>query len=153
MRRMWGVGLLVIAACASVPPVAGELKLDHVSLHVADVAVSVRFYVEVLGLREIPAAIPGKHWIGLSDGTAIHLTGDHAVPVVDDDIVHFAMSCADLAPIMARLQAHGVTWTGEDDKPGTISTARTDGVRQIYLRDPDGYWIRGQRRGPAAPVS
>ena len=115
--------------------------LDHVSLHVADEAASVRFYSEALGLREIPAQYPHRRWFALGGGSAVHISGGRTAPVTGDDEVHFDLACSDLERVMVRLRAHGITWYGSDDKPGGVSTAKPDGVRQIYFRDPDGYWV------------
>lgn len=120
---------------------AASMTLDHISLHVADVERSLRFYTETLGLSEIKAQYPGRHWLSIGNGTAIHLAGDRKSALADDDDVHFAIAVRDLDPVMARLRAHGVVWVGSDDKPYGISTTRADGVRQIYFKDPDGYWI------------
>jgi lactoylglutathione lyase len=142
MRPVMLVFLLSLAttdtACAR--PSRADLALDHVSLHVADEAASARFYTEVLGLREIPAEYPNRRWFALGNGSAVHIGGGRTAPVTDDED-HFALACSDLDGMMARLRAHGVTWYGSDDKPGGVSTARRDGVRQIYFRDPDGYSI------------
>ena len=117
------------------------MTLDHVALHVVSVEASVRFYTEMVGLREIPAGFPGRRWIGIGESGAIHLAGDRKIPVSEDHAVHFAIAVASLDPVMARLKARGVIWFGSDDKPYGISTQRRDGVRQIYFKDPDGYWI------------
>lgn len=120
---------------------AAELTLDHVSLHVADLEASVKFYTEVLGLKEIPSQFPERRWIGIGDHAAIHLGDGRTLPVVDDGTVHFAIALPALDPIMQRLKAHGIIWSGSDDTPYSVSSARADGVHQIYLKDPDGYWL------------
>jgi 2-keto-4-pentenoate hydratase/2-oxohepta-3-ene-1,7-dioic acid hydratase in catechol pathway len=38
-------------------------------------------------------------------------------------------------------QARGQGWTDILGTPGAINNSRTDGIRQIFLQDPDGYWI------------
>ena len=122
-----------------VPPLT--MTLDHVALHVADVEASVRFYTETLGLKEIPSQFPERRWIRIGKNAAIHIGGGRTTPVAPDDDVHFAIAVASLDPIMARLKARGVVWVGSDDKPYGVSASRLDGVRQIYFKDPDGYWI------------
>jgi catechol 2,3-dioxygenase-like lactoylglutathione lyase family enzyme len=32
-------------------------------------------------------------------------------------------------------------WTDAQGRSGKVQDTRTDKVRQIYVRDPDGYWV------------
>ncbi|HEY1692306.1 MAG TPA: VOC family protein [Polyangiaceae bacterium] len=130
-----------VSGCVPDEHVVRGFALEHVSLHVADDVVSVRFYRDVLGMREIPSASPQRRWLAFGRGGELHIAGGRTAPVQGDDEVHFALACEDLEPIMKRLAEHQVAWYGSDDRPGGVSRTRTDGVRQIYLRDPDGYWI------------
>jgi lactoylglutathione lyase len=138
-----GVMTPAVAGGAEHNPVRPVLTmtLDHVALHVADVATSVRFYTETLGLKEIPSQFPERRWIGIGKRGAIHIAGGRKTPVADDDDVHFAIAVDSLDPIMTRLKARGVIWVGSDDKPYGVSSSRRDGVHQIYFKDPDGYWV------------
>jgi lactoylglutathione lyase len=138
------IGVATASAPGTAPTAvepAAAMTLDHVALHVANVGASVRFYTETLGLREIPAEFLERRWIGIGARGAIHLTGGRTAPVAEDDAVHFAIAVASLDPVMSRLKSRGVIWFGSDDKPYGISSQRRDGVRQIYFKDPDGYWI------------
>ena len=42
---------------------------------------------------------------------------------------------------MAALKARGMNWQDFAGNVGQVSQTRSDGVRQIFFRDPDGYWI------------
>jgi len=117
------------------------ISVDHIALHVANVDTSVAFYSEVFGLQEIPAAAKGRRWLSLGGGVALHLLGGRTGSVVDDRSVHIALTSRDLEPILQRLRERHVVWFDFAGHAGAISASRTDGVRQIFLRDPDGYWI------------
>jgi lactoylglutathione lyase len=117
------------------------ISVDHLALHVADVDASVEFYSGVFGLQEVPAAAKGRRWLSLGGGVTLHLLRGRTEPVPDDRSVHFALASDDLEPILQRLRERRVTWFDFAGQPGAVSTARSDGVRQIFLRDPDGYWI------------
>jgi catechol 2,3-dioxygenase-like lactoylglutathione lyase family enzyme len=39
------------------------------------------------------------------------------------------------------LRERGIAWSDFAGSPGAVSSGRSDGVRQIFLRDPDGYWV------------
>jgi len=128
------------------PPVSANstpttVTIDHVALHVADLDASVAFYSGVFGLQEIPAAAKGRRWLSLGKGVALHLLGGRSAPVVDDRSVHVALTSDDLEPILQRLKDRGIAWSDFAGTQATVSTGRSDGVRQIFLRDPDGYWI------------
>lgn len=124
--------------CGQNPPAT---SIDHIALHVANVDASVAFYSGVFGLQEIPAAAKGRRWLSLGGGVALHLVGGRTDSVADDRSVHFALTTHDLEPILQRLRERHVAWFDFAGKSGAVSTARSDGVRQIFLRDPDGYWI------------
>jgi lactoylglutathione lyase len=117
------------------------IAIDHVALNVADLEASVAFYSGVFGFQEIPAAAKGRRWLSLGKGVALHLLGGRTQPVVDNRSVHLALTSDNLEPIMQRLRERKVTWSDFAGTPGTVSTTRSDGVRQIFFRDPDGYWI------------
>jgi len=121
-------------------PVSGVM-IDHVSLNVADLDASVAFYSNVIGLKEIPAAAKGRRWFSLGKGVAVHLLGGRTEPVADNRSVHLALTTDNLEPILQRLKERKIAWSDFAGTQGAVSTARTDGVRQVFFRDPDGYWI------------
>jgi lactoylglutathione lyase len=122
------------------PPTVA-VTINHVALNVADLDVSVAFYSDVFGLEEIPAAAKGRRWMSLGKGIELHLLGGRTAPVADNRSVHLALTSDNLDPIIQRLKARGIAWSDFAGAPGAVATVRTDGVRQIFLRDPDGYWI------------
>lgn len=120
---------------------APAISIDHLALHVADVDASAAFYAGVFGLQEIPAAAKGRRWFALGGGVALHLLGGRTEPVKDDRSVHLALTSRDLEPIMKRLRERHIEWFDFDGRAGRVSSVRNDGVLQIFLRDPDGYWL------------
>ena len=120
---------------------SANLRFDHLALHVADLAVSVAFYSDVFGLEEIPAAADGTRWLSLGKGVALHLVGGRSAPVADVRAVHLALAGDNLDPILLRLRERRIPWSDSAGTLGVVEHGRSDGVRQIYLRDPDGYWV------------
>ena len=117
------------------------VAIDHVALHVADLDASAAFYSGVFRLQEIPAAAKGRRWFSLGKDVALHLLGERSAPVADDRSVHLALTSDNLEPILQRLRDRRIPWSDFAGNPGGVSTVRIDGVRQIFLRDPDGYWV------------
>lgn len=119
------------------------LQLNHVAIHVADLAASRRFYGGVLGLREIarPAFDFDGAWFAIGDARAgepsqeLHLIvrppreGPYTVPRER----HFALLVGDVASASDRLRSEGVAF-----QP---AVRRPDGAMQVFLRDPDGHVI------------
>ena len=100
------------------------IALDHVQLAMPagreDEA--RRFYVEVLGLTEVPKppvlAARGGCWFAMADGAELHLG-------VEDEFrparkAHPALVWPALDDLAARLEAagHDVRWAGADEIPG-----------------------------------
>lgn len=132
----------------SVPALAQErpaavARLDHVAVFVADQQKSIDFYRDLFGLREIPAPFPtgGPRWMRFANGIELHIQPGRTAPVEQHRRVHMALAIADLDSIMAKLKARGQGWSDVAGTPGAVQTLRTDGIRQIFFQDPDGYWI------------
>lgn len=118
-----------------------NIKKDHDALQVENLERSANFYAEVFGFKEIPNGGLPDHirWFELGDKIQIHLI-ESEEPIEKNKGVHYAWNTDKLPEIMESLKAkniHFENWTGESNTTNT----RPDGVKQIYLQDPDGYWI------------
>ncbi|NIJ18979.1 lactoylglutathione lyase [Sphingomonas naasensis] len=122
---------------------ASVARLDHVAIFVADQQKSIEFYRDLFGLSEIPAPFPagGPRWMRFANGIELHIQPGRTEPVAQHRRVHMAVAVASLDLVMAKLKARGQGWSDVAGTPGAIQTLRTDGIRQIFFQDPDGYWI------------
>ena len=111
-------------------------ELNHVALHVADVARSCEFYRGVLQLEQIsrPAfTFPGA-WFRLGADQELHLIGDRSEPVNSGHRGnHFALRVDALDSWEAHLKKVGAEFRPRKQRP--------DGAWQVFLRDPDGHVI------------
>jgi len=112
------------------------LELNHVAVHVADVAKSSEFYRDVLRLEPIPRpafTFPGA-WFRLGKTQELHLIGDRSLPVVSHNRgTHFALLVDDVDAWEQHLVATGYPFFPRKIRP--------DGAWQIFLIDPDGHYI------------
>jgi glyoxylase I family protein len=113
----------------------GLLRVDHLSVLVADVAAALPFYRQVLGLALIKRpdlGFPGA-WLRLGDGVDVHLLQlPNPDPVAGRPVHggrdrHIALRVAATAPFAERLTAM--------DWPFTRSKSGRDA---IFFRDVDG---------------
>jgi len=111
-------------------------QLDHVALVVNDLARSVAFYTEVLGM--VPIARPSFRfpgaWFRLGSTQELHLIERAGEKPADDSRGnHFALQVDAHEPYLARLRERGMTFLGPKPRP--------DGAVQVFLQDPDGHHI------------
>jgi catechol 2,3-dioxygenase-like lactoylglutathione lyase family enzyme len=119
-----------------------QFTFNHIALSVKDVDKSAIFYQEVLQLKEITnrTKIDGIRWFSFGEGKELHLVSILKEPVTLNKAVHFAMTTANFDAFVKTLEASNVIYS---DWPGAQNkiTKRADGIKQIYFKDPDGYWI------------
>jgi lactoylglutathione lyase len=118
------------------------LRINHLSILVADLRRSADFYQRVLRLPEIECKVgkPTIRWFGIGDNQSIHLIeGDFSDTFVTMS-THLCIAVTDLDEAIAHIASTGAVYGDLARNPGKIHV-RADGVRSIYLQDPDGYWI------------
>lgn len=119
-----------------------DLSFDHYTIKVGNLKASASFYSNVLGLKEIENRTKKPHiqWFSLGNGTELHLVEGETIKIQTNVGVHLALKLADFDDFIEHLKSHNVTPHNSKGKPNKITT-RTDGVRQVYFPDPDGYWV------------
>jgi len=139
--------LILLFICFSKSILAQEatnisMVFNHVALSVKDVEVSADFYKHVFNLNEIVnrTKMDGIRWFSLGEDKELHLVSILKSDVIINKAVHFALTTPTFDAFVENLEQMKIpysSWPGEDHK----ITIRADGVKQIYLQDPDGYWI------------
>ena len=117
-------------------------RLNHIACYVVDLKTSTAFYQDVIGLDTIPEPFhDGKHtWFSIGPKSHLHLIQGAAAKTEHEKNSHLCFSVASVDEFTKSLTKNKVeyeNWAGEKN---TV-TKRVDGVKQIYFRDPDGYWI------------
>ena len=111
-------------------------QLNHVALHVADLARSVQFYRDVLRLTPMPRPafpFPGA-WFRLGNDQELHLIGERTREVISHNRGnHYALMVDDMDAWERHFQERGVAYVPRRTRP--------DGAYQIYVIDPDGHYV------------
>ena len=126
---------------------------NHNALSVTDANRSAAFYKNVFQLTEITnrTQMDGIRWISLGEGKELHLVSIIKEPVTINKAVHFALNTNNMDGLVKRLKELKIAYSDWPGKPNTV-TIRADGVKQIYLQDPDGYWIEVNDAGATISV-
>ncbi len=116
--------------------------LNHIAVYVKDLAISTNFYLNIIQLDTIPEPFhDGKHtWFSIGPKIHLHLIQGAAASTSHDKNNHLCFSVVSVDDFVKRFEKYKIeyeNWVGEK----YAVTKRVDGVKQIYFKDPDGYWI------------
>jgi lactoylglutathione lyase len=117
-------------------------KLNHIAHYVADLNVSANFYINIIGLDSIPEPFhDGKHvWLSVGYKSHLHLiqgaTGSYTLPK-NSHLCFTVPSVTNFIKVLDKNKIEYENWAGDKNSV----TNRVDGVKQIYFKDPDGYWL------------
>jgi lactoylglutathione lyase len=116
--------------------------INHIALYVFDLKKSAAFYKGVMQLKELNEPFKdGKHvWLRMGEHSQLHLI-EGASAVKEHDInSHMAFSVKSLPKFIQILEKNNIKY-GDFKGNAKAQTPRPDGIKQVYLQDPDNFWI------------
>jgi lactoylglutathione lyase len=139
MRRLLSLAavlLLVIGAHAQ------GTHFSHQTIFVTDLNRSADFYEKVMQLKKIAEPFhDGRHvWFQISEHGQLHVVSGAKEDIPHDINIHLAFSVPSMADFTKHLDEYKIkygNWAQNSKEP----QVRPDKVKQVYLQDPDGYWI------------
>jgi len=143
MKKIFTVGVAIAALLSSQKLFSQQkIMLNHIAVYVVDLKVSTAFYNDIIGLDTIPEPFhDGRHtWFSVGVKSHLHIISGAAAKTQHEKNSHLCFSVPSVAEFIKRLEKNNVEY---EDWAGTKMkvTNRVDGVKQIYFKDPDGYWI------------
>ena len=82
----------------------------------------------------------GIRWFALADGKELHLISIIKKKFKLNKAIHMGLSINRFDEFVKRLSTLKIPYSDWPGKANTVNI-RTDGIKQIYFQDPDGYWI------------
>jgi len=115
---------------------------NHAALCAKNLKKTADFYRNVIQLKEIhhPFNDTVHVWLKIGEGLALHIIQGECPTTVHDIGIHLCFSVPNLDAFIHHLDEMNIpygNWTGQPKK----IQLRADGVKQIYLQDPDGFWV------------
>ncbi|MCX6207854.1 MAG: VOC family protein [Bacteroidetes bacterium] len=119
-----------------------KVTIDHVALFVVDLQKEQTFYRDIMQLDSLAEPFhDNKHaWFSIGNGVAMHIIQGAQQPKEYFKNNHLCFSVVSLTDFTQRLLNQKISFEDVTGKQNAITT-RIDGVHQIWLKDPEGYWI------------
>lgn len=143
MKRIAFASFAIISClCFACRTMAQRPTINHIALYVFDIKKSAAFYKDIMQFEEIPEPFhDGKHvWFRIGKHSQLHIIEGAKEVKEQDKNSHLAYNVKSLQKFIDHLEKNKVkyaSWNGESKTP----TSRPDGVKQVYLQDPDNFWI------------
>jgi lactoylglutathione lyase len=117
-------------------------RFNHLTVYVTDLARASEFYKTVMMLDTIPEPFhDNRHtWFKITEHGQLHVVSGAKEDVSHDVNIHLAFSVPSLPDFIKHLEKLGVKYGNFAGEANKIAV-RPDKIEQIYLQDPDGYWI------------
>ena len=121
---------------------ANQPVFNHFALCAKDLKKTADFYRAVIELKEIhhPFNDTVHVWLKIGEGLALHIIKGDCPQAVHNIGVHLCFSVPNLDTFIHHLDELKITYGNWGGEPKKIQL-RADGVKQIYLQDPDGFWV------------
>lgn len=135
--------IILLLSAFTLPMISYAQKpvVDHIAFCSKNLKKSLAFYTQVMHLQ--PVANPFNDtlhvWYNIGNNVKLHvIQGDcNETHQKADHLCFMVPSVKEFARMLKRMNIPYSNWKGDSDQP----TLRPDGILQIYLQDPDGYWI------------
>jgi len=145
MKKIQSVLILIFFSAMSLQ--AQEQKksvvlANHQAIYVTDLKKAAAFYAQIIGLEQVDEPFKiGKHaWFKTGPKTTLHIILGAEKPREYFKNNHMCFSVPSLEDFIRKLDKNKVPYEDVNGKLSAV-TNRVDGVKQIWLRDPDNYWI------------
>jgi lactoylglutathione lyase len=119
-----------------------QVHINHTAIYVMNIPTARNFYTNIIGLDTIAEPFhDGKHiWYQTGEHTMLHVIQGAEQKREYYKNQHTCFTVPNFDAFINKLLQ--INWSFEDVMGNKNKiTTRIDGVHQIWLQDPDGYWL------------
>jgi lactoylglutathione lyase len=142
MKRYIIVFCLICICSFQLSAQQNKVHINHTAIYVVDIQKTASFYTDIIGLDTVPEPFhDGKHiWYSTGTHTMLHVIQGAQESKAYYKNQHTCFTVPNFRDFIGKLLQ--AKWSFEDvaGKKNAVTT-RVDGVHQIWLQDPDGYWL------------
>lgn len=121
-----------------------NLEHDHSTIQVKDINTSVEFYKTILQFEELDTPWPENpsiKFFNIGNNQQLHIAQvDYYGSVNINRVLHLAFTTKNFDGYLNFLSEKSIEYFNFNEEVNKFQK-RADGIRQIYFKDPDGYWI------------
>jgi lactoylglutathione lyase len=142
MKKCFCIHFLICFFTIQANAQQSKAHINHTAIYVVDIQKTGDFYSNIIGLDTVPEPFhDGKHiWYSTGAHTMLHVIAGATAKKDYYKNQHTCFTVPDFNQFIKKLQA--LNWPYEDVAGNKNAiTTRVDGVHQIWLQDPDGYWL------------
>ena len=142
MKKSICIALLICLFTIQTNAQQAKVHINHTAIYVMDIQKTGSFYTNIIGLDTVPEPFhDGKHiWYSTGTHTMLHVIAGATVKKENYKNQHTCYTVPDFNLFIKKLK--DLNWVYEDVAGNKNAiTTRIDGVHQIWLQDPDGYWL------------
>jgi lactoylglutathione lyase len=142
MKKLISILLLIIIFDASKAQ-EKYASFNHIAIEVRNLDQSTAFYSKLFHFDTIPSPWPNRRirWFKIGEHDQLHvIEADSGEKIITAENFHFCFSVRSIAEFIIVLKNEHISYNNGYGKPNEM-TMRADGVKQIYIKDPDGYLV------------
>lgn len=142
MRSVWMMLLCVCIVGKIAAQEQPRVHFNHAALFVIDLSATRHFYSDVIGLDTLQEPFKdGKHiWYTIGVHNQLHIIAGATTAKEYYKNQHLCFSVPDFNAFVEKLKTLHLKYEDVKGSVGAV-TVRVDGIHQLWLQDPDGYWV------------
>jgi len=142
MKKIFWLCIVILTFSTMRSSAQAKASLNHIAIYVVNLKASTNFYKNIIGLDTIPEPFhDGKHtWFSIGPKSHLHVIEGAAMATPHEKNNHLCFTVPSVENFVSTLDKSNIEYENVAGAKRSITT-RVDGVKQIYFKDPDGYWI------------